>query len=181
LCSEHQEASFTCPQARVFFNSSVVWGVIGPQRQFSAGQLYYPALFFFLLGAVLPIISWLILRKWKKSPIRHIHWPVFFNGMGYLPPATVYSYATYCTVGHVFGFWIKRKWFNWWAKYNYSLSAGLDLGLALGTLIIFLVLLSPTSEIPNWWGSDGAFNTADALFTPLKNVTNHEAFGPSSW
>lgn len=185
LCKEDQAAGFTCPQATVFFNASVIWGVIGPQRQFSKGQLYYPMLWMFLVGGLLPIFSWLWLKKWPRSFMRYIHWPVFFNGVGYIPPATPYSYGTYCVVGYTFGYWIKRRWFNWWAKYNYSLSSGLDIGLALGSLIIFLIQVSPKVHAPLWWGSSstngGAFDNADARTEPLIRLEPGEAFGPTSW
>lgn len=32
LCSSEQKHHFTCPHGRVFFQASVIWGVIGPQR-----------------------------------------------------------------------------------------------------------------------------------------------------
>ena len=57
----------TCPNGKVFFNASIIWGVIGPQRQFSHGQIYYGLLFFFIIGAVTPVINWLILKMAKLS------------------------------------------------------------------------------------------------------------------
>ncbi len=121
VCSPDQKSHFTCPNGRVFFNASIIWGVIGPQRQFSPGNLYYPMLFFFIIGAVLPIISWLILKKYPNCFLKSFFWPVFLNGTAMIPPATPYNYGAYCIVGTVFGFFIKRKWFDWWSKYNYSL------------------------------------------------------------
>lgn len=183
VCEEHQPGGFNCPQAKIFFNASLVWGVIGPQRLFSSGQMYSTMLYFFLLGSILPILTWLWLKRRPRSFARYFHWPVFFNGVGLLPPATPFNYITYCMVGYIFGFWIKRNYFNWWAKYNYSLSAGLDLGLALGTFLVFLVTLSNKVQAPNWWGAytGGAFNTADYKLTPLKTLQDGESFGPSSW
>jgi hypothetical protein len=32
LCTSEQKNHFTCPNGRVFFNASIIWGVIGPQR-----------------------------------------------------------------------------------------------------------------------------------------------------
>ncbi|CAN6651578.1 oligopeptide transporter 1 [Trichomonascus vanleenenianus] len=181
VCSPNQPANFTCPAGRVFFNASIVWGLIGPGRLFSSHTLYNPALYCFAIGAVLPVITWLLVKKWPRSIARSIHWPVFFNGIGYIPPATPYTYNTYCLVGHIFGYWIKRNWFNWWAKYNYSLSAGLDLGLALGSLIIFFVTLAPKNAPPRWWGTVQAFNTADSRSEPLVTLKPGQAFGPTKW
>lgn len=181
FCKPDQAAGFSCPAARVFFNASVIWGVIGPKRQFGFGEIYHNTLWFFLVGAILPLFTWLFLRKYPNSVAKYIHWPVFFTGTGYIPPATAYTYGTYCLVGYIFGYWIKRRYFGWWAKYNYSLSAGLDLGLAIGSLCIFLIMLAPNVDQPDWWGSRIGTNTADTKGTPLITLKNGKSFGPDKW
>ncbi|KAL1579527.1 Oligopeptide transporter [Candida albicans] len=183
LCAADQKNHYTCPNGKVFFNASIIWGVIGPQRQFSHGQIYYGLLFFFIIGAVTPVINWLILKKWPNSPVKYLHWPVFFSGTGYIPPATPYNYTSYCAVGLFFGWWIKKKWFHWWSKYNYSLSAGLDIGLAWCSLIIFLCLSLTNTDFPSWWGNDVINTTLDTqVVTNIRHILKEgEAFGPSSW
>lgn len=32
ICDKDQPNKFSCPNGRVFFNASIIWGVIGPQR-----------------------------------------------------------------------------------------------------------------------------------------------------
>ena len=183
LCAADQKNHYTCPNGKVFFNASIIWGVIGPQRQFSHGQIYYGLLFFFIIGAVTPVINWLILKKWPNSPVKYLHWPVFFSGTGYIPPATPYNYTSYCAVGLFFGWWIKKKWFHWWSKYNYSLSADLDIGLAWCSLIIFLCLSLTNTDFPSWWGNDVINTTLDTqVVTNIRHILKEgEAFGPSSW
>lgn len=182
LCSPDQPNHYSCPNGRVFFNASIIWGVIGPQRQFSHGQIYYGLLFFFIIGAILPVISWLILRKWPNSPIRWLNWPVFFSGTGYIPPATPYNYSAYCAVGLTFGYWIKKRWFHWWSKYNYSLSAGLDIGMAWASVIIFLTISLTNTSAPSWWGNNVINTTMDMLGTAIRHpLKEGESFGPSSW
>lgn len=181
FCEPNQGANFSCPAARVFYNASIVWGVIGPQRLFGPGQVYHNTLYFFLLGAILPIMTWLFLKKYPKSILKYIHWPVFFTGTGYIPPATAYTYGTYCAVGYLFGYWIKRKYFGWWAKYNYTLSAGLDLGLALGSLCVFLLTLSPKVKAPVWWGTEVINSTADSHSAALTRLQPGQTFGPTAW
>lgn len=181
ICSPFQSSSFTCSAAHVFFNASVIWGVVGPQRQLSVGQLYNKTLYFFLVGGLLPLFTWLFLKKYPKSPLRYIHWPVFFTGTGYIPPATPYTYGAYCIVGYIFGFWIKRRYFGWWAKYNYTLSAGLDLGLAWTSLVIFLITLSPSVIAPSWWGTKVITRTADYFATPMIQLEKGKTFGPETW
>ena len=41
MCSEKQQDGFICPATEVFGTASIIWGVIGPARQFSKGQVYY--------------------------------------------------------------------------------------------------------------------------------------------
>ncbi|CAD1810437.1 OPT family small oligopeptide transporter [Candida parapsilosis] len=183
LCTDDQPSNFTCPGAKVFFNASIIWGVIGPQRQFSHGQLYYALLYFFIIGAVLPVISWLILKKYPNSIIKYLHWPVFFSGTGYIPPATPFNYTSYCLVGLFFGWWIKRKFFHWWTKYNYSLSAGLDIGLAWSLLIISLAMGLTQTDFPSWWGNNVVNGTLDTQISTniRKRLAPGETFGPSTW
>ena len=182
LCDSDQVDHYTCPNGKVFFNASIIWGVIGPQRQFSPGQIYYGLLFFFIIGAALPLVNWLILKKWPNSPIKWLNWPVFFSGTGYIPPATPYNYSAYCAVGLTFGYWIKRRWFHWWSKYNYSLSAGLDIGLAWSSVIIFLTISLTKTSAPSWWGNNVLDTTMDMTSTAIRHpLADGEWFGPSSW
>jgi OPT family oligopeptide transporter len=38
ICADNQ--FFICPSTTVFGTASIIWGVIGPQRQFASGQIY---------------------------------------------------------------------------------------------------------------------------------------------
>lgn len=40
VCTATQKQGITCPNAKTFFNASVIWGVVGPKRMFSSGALY---------------------------------------------------------------------------------------------------------------------------------------------
>ena len=57
ICTKHQKDGFSCPSTTVFGTASIIWGVIGPQRQFSPGQIYYGLVFFFLAGAIAPVVT----------------------------------------------------------------------------------------------------------------------------
>ena len=58
VCDRHQANNYTCPGGRVFFNASVIWGLIGPARIFSPGQIYGGLLWFFL-GSSPSLLSFL--------------------------------------------------------------------------------------------------------------------------
>ena len=64
---------FICPSTQVFGTASIIWGVIGPALIFSKGQIYYGLVFFFLIGAVTPIIPYLAVKKWPESWWRYVN------------------------------------------------------------------------------------------------------------
>ncbi|KAF7301839.1 OPT oligopeptide transporter [Mycena indigotica] len=187
MCDSEQKNGFTCPSTQVFGTASIIWGVIGPARQFSKGQVYYGLVFFFLIGAVTPLISWLIHLKWPNSFIRYINFPVIFSGTGYIPPASAINYVSWALVGFIFQYVVRRRHFSWWTKYNYVLSAALDAGVAVSAVLIFFILQYPKggtigeNTIQTWWGNTVYSNTLDGSRVGLLKVAPGETFGPTSW
>ncbi|KAH9075656.1 OPT oligopeptide transporter [Lactarius deliciosus] len=187
FCEQHQNSRFTCANTEVFFVASVVWGVIGPKRQFSAGQIYHGLTYFFLMGALAPLVGWLINKRWPKSIFKYVNIPVVLAGTGWIPPATAVNYIPWALIGFIFNYVIRKRHFNWWAKYNYVLSAALDCGTAIGTLIVFFALQYPRrgtigkNTIESWWGNTVYMKTADQQALPLRQVAPGEFFGPRSW
>ncbi|QRV95861.1 OPT oligopeptide transporter protein [Ceratobasidium sp. AG-Ba] len=187
MCTPDQRDGFICPSTEVFGTASIIWGVIGPGLQFSKGQIYYGLVYFFLAGAVAPVIPWLIAKRYPTSFVKYINFPVIFNGTGLIPPASAINYVPWAIVGFIFQFIIRRRHFQWWAKYNYVLSAALDSGVAISIVVIFFCLQYPkngtigATNIATWWGNTVYTNTADSLGTPLRILADGEKFGPSSW
>lgn len=123
ICMPHQKDCFSCPNTTVFGTASIIWGVIGPARIFSAGQLYNKLMWFFLIGAGVPVVSFFIQKRFPHSFLRYVNWPVIFTGTGLIPPATPMNYVSWCFVGFIFNFVIRRRSFSWWAKYNCASSS----------------------------------------------------------
>ena len=92
--------------------------MIGPQRLFSKGQLYYGLVFFFLAGAVAPFIQWILHKKFKIDFLKYLSLPVIFMSTGTLPPATPLNFVPWVLVCFVFNYVIRRRYFGWWSKYN---------------------------------------------------------------
>jgi OPT family oligopeptide transporter len=187
MCTPDQPDHFICPSTEVFGTASVVWGLIGPGRIFSPGKIYYILTFFFIIGAVTPIISWLITRRYPNSFFKYVNFPVIYSGTGAIPPATAVNYVSWGIVGFIFQYYIRRRNFPWWNKYNYILSAALDSGVALGAVLVFFTLQFPkdgtigANNVLKWWGNVGAFNNTDGNSVPLKTVAPGMTFGPTSW
>ncbi|KAF4623380.1 hypothetical protein D9613_001379 [Agrocybe pediades] len=171
MCDPLQKDGFICPSTEVFGTASIIWGVIGPALQFSKGQTYYPLVFFFLIGAVAPVIPW----------------PVIFNGTGLIPPATAINYVPWAGVGFIFQYFIRRRHFSWWTKYNYVLSAALDSGVAVSVIVIFFCLQFPKNgtigqdNLNKWWGNTVPFNGADGNGIPVRTLAPGQKFGPTNF
>ncbi|THH31568.1 hypothetical protein EUX98_g2630 [Antrodiella citrinella] len=187
ICQEHQSQYFSCPNTEVFYTASIVWGVIGPALQFSKGKVYNSLLFSFLIGAFIPLVPWMMTKKYPNGIFRYINVPVMLNGTANIPPATAVNYVPWTIVGFIFQYVIRKRHFSWWSKYNYVLSAALDCGTAIGTLLIFFCLQFPANNtigkdnILQWWGNTVYMRTADWSGTPLRTVPPGKHFGPDTW
>jgi len=183
----HQKDGFTCQEIHVFSTASIIWGVIGPQRMFSRGQLYYVLLFFFPVGALAPLFQWIMHKKFNMHSLKYLHFPVIFSSTGLLPPAMPINYAPWVLVCYIFNYRIRRRNYHWWSKYNYILSAGIEVGYTVSVVIIFFALQYPKNgtiglkSIQSWWGNVVYTKTADFAGLPYKTLPDGETFGPSSW
>ncbi|KAN0078370.1 OPT oligopeptide transporter domain containing protein [Tylopilus felleus] len=187
ICSATQKDGFICPSTEVFGTASMVWGVIGPAKIFSAGGIYNALMYWFLIGAICPVIAYVIHLKWPSSFIRYVNFPVIFSGLGAIPPASAVNYVPWAIVGFIFNYYIRRRNFSWWVKYNYVLSAAMDSGLAFAVILIFFILQYPKNgtigltTIQAWWGNTVFTNTADGQGLPYKPLPSSGTFGPSTW
>lgn len=182
ICSSDQKNSFTCPNGRTFYNASIIWGVVGPKHMFSPGAIYVNLQYFWIAGFITPIIVYFLATKWPKSNIRFFSAPLFFGGMGYIPPASPVNYLTWSIVGFVFNKYIRNKYRGWWMRYNYVTSAGLDCGLAICTILIFFTITLTNTTIPQWFGNVGVWETMDMMGEAIQTtIPVGTTFGPKTW
>ncbi|WBW73292.1 plasma membrane glutathione transmembrane transporter Pgt1 [Schizosaccharomyces osmophilus] len=180
ICTHAQSDGFTCPNGRSIYNASLIWGAIGPAKLFSKGRPYYPLLYFFLIGAVAPFLTYVLYKKFPKAWYGKLNAPVFFTGPGNIPPATGINYSSWAIVGFVFNYAIRKKAVHWWTKYNYVLAAALDSGVAVAGVVIFLCVSYPGGSL-SWWGNSVYKNTYDWKSMPYRSVGPNETFGYSNW
>ncbi|KAI0965006.1 OPT family small oligopeptide transporter [Xylaria arbuscula] len=182
ICSDDQQNGYTCPGGRVFFTASIIWGAIGPARIFSGNALYSSLQWFWLVGAVSPVLAWFLARRYPKSIARYINTPLIFGGSNWIPPATAYTYLCWGSIGFTFNYLIKRRFNGWWLQYNYVTSAALDCGLAISTILIFFTLYLTSAHAPQWYGNYDVYETLDQQGLAIKSfVATGETFGPTSW
>jgi OPT family oligopeptide transporter len=148
---------WTCPGDHVFYDASVIWGLIGPRRIFGDMGTYSAVNWFFLGGAVAPFLVWLAHKAFpSRSWILLINMPVLIGATNQMPPATAVNYSTWILVGFLSGFVVYRYRRSWWERHNYLLSGALDAGLAFMAVLIYFCLGLEDVGF-NWWGnhSDG--------------------------
>ncbi|KAK0391235.1 hypothetical protein NLU13_0736 [Sarocladium strictum] len=182
LCTPEAVSGFSCPIARVHFNGSILWGVVGVGEFFGPGALYRALVWCFPLGAFLPIPLWLYSRKNPKSILRKVNLPVVFGAMSWIPPATGLNFSVWAVVCYVFNYRIKRRAGAWWAKYTMTLSAALDSGLAFGIVVVFFGFLYPGWMSGfKWWGTEVYKQGCDWQACPYRTLDDGQRFGPDTW
>ncbi|CAG8244368.1 unnamed protein product [Penicillium olsonii] len=178
LCTPEAINGFNCPIARVHFNGSILWGVVGPQRFFGPGGLYRPLVWAFLVGAVAPLGAWLLGRHSKKSFWRLVNFPILFGSLSWIPPATGLNFSIWALVCFVFNYLIRRRRTAWWEKYAMTLSAALDSGLAFAVVVVFFAFIYPGwVDGFKWWGTEIYKQGCDWVACPYKPLEPGQKFG----
>ncbi|CEJ61385.1 Putative Sexual differentiation process protein isp4 [Penicillium brasilianum] len=178
LCTPQALNGFNCPIARVHFNGSILWGVVGPQRFFGPGGLYRPLVWAFLIGAAAPIAAWILGRRSKKNFWRKVNFPILFGSLSWIPPATGLNFSVWALVCFVFNYVIRRRRTAWWEKYAMTLSAALDSGLAFAVLVVFFFLIYPGwVDGFKWWGTEIYKQGCDWIACPYKRLEPGQKFG----
>ncbi|KAF1921156.1 OPT oligopeptide transporter protein-domain-containing protein [Ampelomyces quisqualis] len=179
ICTPQAINGFNCPIARVHFNGSILWGVVGPKRFFGPGALYRPLVWAFLVGAISPVPIWYLARHNRRSILRKINPAVVFGSLSWIPPATGLNFSVWAIVCYIFNYEIKNRRKEWWKKYNMMLSAALDSGLAFGVVVIFFGIVYPGWMSGfKWWGTEVYKQGCDWQACPYKTLGKGETFGP---
>ncbi|KAL6568285.1 oligopeptide transporter 4 [Orobanche hederae] len=146
---------WTCPSDRVFFDASVIWGLVGPRRIFGPRGNYGALNWWFLGGAVAPALVWLLHRSFPGQKwIRLINMPVLLGATAMMLPASAINFNSWILVGTVFNLFVYRYRKSWWQRYNYVLSAALDAGMAFMAVLLYFSLGMENVGV-SWWGSNG--------------------------
>lgn len=139
--------------------------------------------------------TYILGRRWNS--LNYVSWPVAFGAMSLVPPATGISFSSWWVVNLLFNGIIRRRKPAWWSKYSmyifsplfvilgfqcslcldYVLSAALDCGVAVSTVIIFFCITLPVGSL-SWWGNVISSTTADGKGTPYKGLPDRGYFGP---
>ncbi|KAG8978820.1 hypothetical protein FRB90_008327, partial [Tulasnella sp. 427] len=103
VCESGQAARLNCYRVQGIYTSSIVWGLIGPNRQFGKRGVYYGSVFALIAGALLPVVIWCCTRLCQRPKwLRSVNFAVALNGLAAIPPATGINYTSWFGVGFLF-------------------------------------------------------------------------------
>ncbi|KAK6199220.1 OPT oligopeptide transporter protein-domain-containing protein [Scheffersomyces amazonensis] len=150
-CELDNPQKFTCPNSRVFYSASILWGVIGPKKVFDG---LYPILrWTFLMGFLLAIPCLIFKRYGPRKITKYFEPTIIIGGMLIWAPYNLSYYTGGLYLSFFFMFYLKRKYQSWWTKYNYILTSGLSAGLAFSSIIMFFAVEYKTVYL-SWWGNN---------------------------
>ncbi|KAE8224587.1 hypothetical protein CF319_g2545 [Tilletia indica] len=184
ICTKKATDGFQCPVVTTSSASSIIWGLIGPGLNFSPGMMYANLLWFFLVGFIVPIPTYFILKRYPESFLRYASWPVLFLAAGSAAPASGPNFFCFALVGFVFQFYLRRRHHGWWSSYNYVLSAALDSGTGIAIVVIFFSVIFPNGKnrawlVHSWWGNEVSGKTLDAEGVTWQMVDPATGFMPA--
>ena len=86
---------WTCPGDDVYYNASIIWGVIGPLRMFTKYGVYKEMNRFFLFGFLAPIPGWFLSRKYPHIKwLRLIHIPIIIGATASMPSCELLGFGS---------------------------------------------------------------------------------------
>ncbi|KAG2731410.1 hypothetical protein G9P44_005826 [Scheffersomyces stipitis] len=178
-CEPDNKQRFVCPNATTFYNASIQWGVIGPQKVFNG--LYPIFKYCFLIGFLLALVLLAFKRYAPYRLTKYFEPTIIIGGMTSYAPTNL-SYLTgglYLSIA--FMFYIRTKYESWWQKYNYIFSAGMNAGIAFAGIIIFFAVEYHDKSI-NWWGNNVSFEGIEGGYGQQSRLNASDApdgyFGP---
>ncbi|GAA5902069.1 hypothetical protein JCM8208_002466, partial [Rhodotorula glutinis] len=132
----------------IFFTASIIFGAISPSKFFD-GQ-YHVLYWGFLVGAVLPVVPWLVYKRTGNKFWRQISVPLVLHGSIGPPQTPMNVLIPGFIVSWLSQYWALRYRPRWFEKYCYVLSSALDAGTSINALTIYVLGLG---SFWTWWGN----------------------------
>ncbi|KAF9380701.1 hypothetical protein CPB97_008182 [Podila verticillata] len=112
ICTKKSPNS-ECRHANVFYSASVIWGVIAPDRMFGPSSIYNATNYFSILGFLLPIPFYYLMKAFPNSFLESVHVPVVLTTTGMMPPAQAYHYTNWLVLDFAFQYFAHRYHSEW--------------------------------------------------------------------
>jgi len=124
---------------------------------FSIGRTYQWILLALPLGFVVPLPFYALHRFFPRAGFNYVVTPVIAWYLGYLSVGINSSVAIYFTLGFFVQFFVRKRYPEWFIKYNYLLAAAIGGGTELLVFITTFAVQGASGTavpFPPYWGNN---------------------------
>ncbi|KAK7026330.1 OPT oligopeptide transporter, partial [Favolaschia claudopus] len=135
-------------------NQGIAFALVGPKKLF-ADPMYTILPYGFVLGAGIPILLYILHRRWPRARFDLWNVPIFATTMeNYYGNISNYIF-TWFILGSINHLYFKRYRYKLWKTYAYIAGAAADTGFNLNMLFLFIAFSAVKVTVaPHWWGNN---------------------------
>ncbi|SZF01377.1 unnamed protein product [Blumeria hordei] len=144
-------------QAIQSFNSNAIAFGALPKYLFGVGRAYQFVIFALPIGFIAPLPFYFLHRRFPSLGFDKIVTPVIFWFMGFLAIGINSSVPMFFAVGFIVQFYVRKRYPEWFVRYNYLLAAAISGGTELMVFITtFGVqgIIGKEVPFPPYWGNN---------------------------
>jgi len=139
-------------QVQSYNANAILWGALGKEI-YGPGGPYFIVPLGIVIGLALPIIPYLLYRRYRWEWLKLINMSVLAYNIGDLAGGTNGYINTWMAIGLTSHFYIRKYRAGWFRKYNYLFGAAVDGGAQIFVFIFSFALAGAggvTVDFPNW-------------------------------
>ncbi|KIJ55709.1 hypothetical protein M422DRAFT_220506 [Sphaerobolus stellatus SS14] len=139
-------------QIQSFNANAVTWGALGKELYGPKGP-YFIVPISIVIGLALPIVPWLLYKKFGWKWLTYMNTAVLAYNIGDLAGGTNGYINTWMAIGLTSHFYIRKYRAGWFRKYNYLLGAAIDGGAQIFVFIFSFSLAGAGGKaiaFPEW-------------------------------
>jgi hypothetical protein len=137
-------------------SAAVGWGGLA-KFMYSPGARYQWVSLSFILGLFVPIPFWLIHKVAPKLRLDYWNTAIITSALAILDHGTHSGLLLHYATGFFSQLYLRKYRVNWFIKYNYSLSAGMDGGAAVIAFLLTFSVFGAGGKVvpfPKWAGNN---------------------------
>lgn len=124
---------------------------------FSIGRTYQSIILALPLGLLIPLPTYFLHRRFPTAGFQHLVTPVICWYLGFLSVGINSSVFMFFAIGFFVQFYVRRRWPEWFVKYNYIVAAGISGGTELLVFVTTFAVQGGTGRevvFPAYWGNN---------------------------
>ncbi|KAJ9137170.1 OPT superfamily oligopeptide transporter [Pleurostoma richardsiae] len=139
-----------------FNSNAIAFGALS-QYMFSIGRTYQWIVLALPLGFLIPLPFYLLHQRLPRLGLNHIVTPVVCWYLGYLSVGINSSVALYFALGFATQLYVRRRYPEWFLRYNYLMAAAIGGGTELLVFVTTFAVQGASGkavEFPPYWGNN---------------------------